>query len=58
MNRDSQTPQRYSLFSELRHFFWKYKMWWLVPVMLVVVTLGLLVALGGSQMGFLIYALF
>lgn len=51
-------PARRSLLSELGYFFMTYKMWWLVPVVGLVLLLGLLVVLGGTHGVFLIYALF
>ena len=58
MTDEAKIPVRRGLMNELGYFFWKYKMWWLVPVVMVVLTLGVLVAVGGSQGIFLLYALF
>lgn len=58
MNQQPPKPVRRGLLSELGYFFWTYKMWWLVPVVAILLVLGLLVVLGGSQGVFLIYALF
>ncbi|MDP8246173.1 MAG: DUF5989 family protein [Candidatus Hinthialibacter antarcticus] len=58
MTNSAPKPARRSLLSELGYFFMRYKMWWLVPVVAIVLLLGLLVVLGGTQGVFLIYALF
>ncbi|HRK61210.1 MAG TPA: DUF5989 family protein [Candidatus Omnitrophota bacterium] len=51
-------PKRRSLFGEYVYFLKTYKAWWLVPLFLLVALLGVLVMLGGTKAGLLIYALF
>ncbi len=58
MSDTAPKPARRGLLSEMVYFFLKYKMWWLVPVVCIVLLLGLLVVLSGAQGVFLIYALF
>ena len=49
---------RSSILSEYVYFLRTYRMWWLIPVFAAVTILGLLVILGGTKAGLLIYALF
>jgi len=51
-------PVRHGLIAEYVYFLRMYRMWWLVPVFAAVTLLGLLVVLGGTKAGLLIYALF
>lgn len=50
--------KRRGLLAEYVYFFRTYKMWWLVPVVMVIIVLGALVVMTGSQGALLIYALF
>jgi Family of unknown function (DUF5989) len=49
---------RSGILSEYIYFLRAYRMWWLVPVLAAITLLGLLVILGGTKAGLLIYALF
>ena len=51
-------PGRHGLLAEYVYFLRTYRMWWLVPVFAAITVLGLLVVLGGTKAGLLIYALF
>ncbi len=46
------------LVSEFWHFLMQTKKWWLLPIVLALVLLGLLVLLGGSAAAPFIYTLF
>jgi hypothetical protein len=37
---------KFAIIMELFTFFWKNKMWWLIPVILVLVLIGLLLTFG------------
>jgi Family of unknown function (DUF5989) len=47
-----------SLIGEYVYFLRTYRMWWLLPVFAAIMTLGVLVILGGTKAALLIYALF
>ena len=50
---------RFSIAAELIGFLWKVKMWWLIPVVFVLLFLGLLIGFGSaSGVGPFIYTLF
>lgn len=49
---------RASILSEYLYFLRTYRMWWLLPVFMAITILGVLVVLGGTKAGLLIYALF
>ena len=55
-----KTPKRArpGLLAEYVYFLRTYRMWWLVPVFAAITLLGMLVVLGGTKAGLLIYALF
>ena len=46
------------LLSELTAFLMKSKKWWLVPIVVAILALGLLVVLGGTGAAPFIYTLF
>lgn len=55
--RDMQL--RLGIFGELFTFLWRRKMWWLIPMMTVIVLFGLMIVLGSSTpLGPFIYTLF
>jgi hypothetical protein len=54
----SQRPKRRSIWSEYVYFVRTYRMWWLVPLLILVGVLGIFVVLASSKGGLLIYALF
>ena len=44
---------------ELLRFFWRAKMWWMIPIVVVLLILGLLIVFGSSTgVGPFIYTLF
>ena len=50
---------RFSIARDLLSFFWKEKMWWLVPMITVLLLLGLLMIFAqGSAVAPFIYTLF
>lgn len=49
---------RSSILSEYLYFLKTYRMWWLMPVFAAITILGVLVMLGATKAGLLIYALF
>jgi len=53
-----QARARRGILSEYLYFLKTYRMWWLVPVLALIATLGALVMLSGTQGALLIYALF
>ncbi|HVZ93034.1 MAG TPA: DUF5989 family protein [Phycisphaerales bacterium] len=50
--------KRASLFAELWDFLKNNKKWWLIPMILVLVLVGVLVVLGGTAAAPFIYTLF
>jgi hypothetical protein len=49
----------FSVISELMHFFWERKLWWLMPMVLVLIGFGLLIAFAqSSAVAPFIYTLF
>jgi hypothetical protein len=58
MGRGSGKAGRSSILSEYVYFLKTYRMWWLMPVFAAVLIFGILVILGGTKAGLLIYALF
>jgi hypothetical protein len=60
-NQDLQTlakGERTGVFRELMSFLAENKKWWLLPIVISVLLLGLLVILGGSAAAPFIYTLF
>jgi presenilin-like A22 family membrane protease len=50
---------RFSIASELMVFLWRRKLWWLVPLVAVMLVFGLLIIFGQStSLGPFIYPLF
>jgi hypothetical protein len=58
MGKQDARAGRASILSEYIYFLRTYRMWWLLPVLVAITTLGVLVVLGGTNAGLLIYALF
>jgi hypothetical protein len=56
--RDLGGQKRIGFLSELWTFLRTNKRWWLLPVMIVILILGLLVFLGGTPLAPFIYTLF
>ncbi len=49
----------FSMVGELLGFLWRRKLWWLIPMMVVLLSLGLLMVFASaSGLGPLIYTLF
>ena len=53
----SASGERQGLVAEFWDFLKYNKKWWLLPVVLVILLLGMLVTLGGTPLGPFIYAL-
>lgn len=50
---------RYSIVGELLSFFWKEKLWWLIPMVVILILLGILMIFAqGSAVAPFIYTLF
>jgi len=50
---------RFGIAAELLAFFWHRKMWWIIPMVSVLLVLGLLITFGTSSgVGPFIYTLF
>jgi Family of unknown function (DUF5989) len=58
MGRRNGKAGRSGILSEYVYFLRTYRMWWLMPVFAAITILGILVVLGGTKAGLLIYALF
>jgi hypothetical protein len=58
MGKGSGKIGRSSILSEYLYFLRTYRMWWLMPVFAAIMIFGILVILGGTKAGLLIYALF
>ena len=50
--------KRAGLVSEYLEFLNQSKKWWLIPVVLLILLIGLLIVLGGTALGPFIYPLF
>ena len=55
--REAERPQT-GFFTEFFHFVRDNKKWWLVPMLVALLALGVLVALGGTAAAPFIYTLF
>lgn len=55
--REAEAPQR-GVVSEFFSFILHNKKWWLTPIILILVAVGLLAVLGGSGVAPFIYSLF
>ncbi len=49
---------RLRIFGELLSFLWQRKLWWLIPMVVMLVLLGGALILGGSAVAPFIYTLF
>lgn len=55
----SDLLNRFEIIKEFLYFLWQRKLWWLIPMMLVVFTIGILILLvGSSPLAPIIYPLF
>jgi hypothetical protein len=50
--------QRTGIVSELWHFLSRTKKWWLLPIVIMLVSFGVLLALSGTAIAPFIYTLF
>jgi hypothetical protein len=50
--------RRQGIVFELKHFLVNHKKWWLLPIVLVLLLVGVFVVVGGSSVAPLIYTLF
>jgi uncharacterized membrane protein len=58
MSMRTSRAGRSGILREYIYFLRAYRMWWLMPIFAAITLLGLLVILGGTKAGLLIYALF
>ena len=49
---------RSGIAGELLVFLWRRKLWWLIPVVVLLLILGILLVLGGTGIAPFIYTLF
>jgi hypothetical protein len=54
-NANSQSP---GMVGEFLHFLMHNKKWWLFPIIVILLLMGILVVLGGTAAGPFIYTLF
>lgn len=57
-DKPREKKNRPGILTEYIYFLKVYKMWWLFPVFMLILVLGLVVLLGGSEVALTIYALF
>lgn len=50
--------KRSGIVSEFAYFLKTHKMWWLFPVILLILAFGAIILLGGTELALTIYALF
>ncbi|HOO57307.1 MAG TPA: DUF5989 family protein [bacterium] len=50
--------KRYGIVSEFAYFLKTHRMWWLFPVIIVILAFGAIIMLGGTELALTIYALF
>jgi hypothetical protein len=59
MKRGEGLRTRFGIVSELLSFLWQQKMWWLIPMVLVLLAFGgLMITAQSSALGPFIYTLF
>ena len=58
MKQEPELEQNPGFFQEVVEFLRENKKWWLVPIVVVVVLLGVLIALAGTSAAPFIYTLF
>ena len=46
------------VFGELLSYLWQRKLWWLIPIVVILVLLSVLLAIGGTGVAPFIYTLF
>ncbi len=51
--------QRFGIAGELMHFLWQRKLWWLIPMIVILILFAVLIAIGSTGgVGAFIYTLF
>jgi hypothetical protein len=55
---EHQVSDRLSVSADLINLVWQHKLWWMVPLLLVLAVLALLVVLAPTPIGPLLYPLF
>jgi len=51
--------ERFEVFGEILSFLWQRKLWWMIPMVFVIVVVGMLLVLAqGSALSPFIYTLF
>lgn len=55
---DNNMPENKSLFGEVWDFLKVRKAWWLTPIIIMLILVGILVVFGSSPLSAYIYALF
>ena len=59
MHTLKRAAQRFELLGELVGFLWERKLWWMIPMVLVIVLVGMLLVLAqGSALSPFLYTLF
>ena len=54
----AQVGDRLGVVGELVHLVWSHKLWWMIPLLLALLVLGLLLTLQATPVGPLIYPVF
>ncbi len=58
-DKKEESNSRIAVFSELISFLWKKKQWWLIPIVVALVILGILIGFAqNSAIGPLMYTIF
>lgn len=58
MQEGNSRAKRQTLIGEYLYFIKHHRAWWMTPIFVLVLVVGALVILGGSQTALLMYALF
>jgi len=55
----TRAGQRFGIFGEILSFLWHQKLWWMIPMVVVIMAIGMLLVLAqGSALSPFIYTLF
>jgi uncharacterized membrane protein len=54
----SEIDDRFALTSDLARLVWAHKLWWVVPLLLALIVLGVLLVLEATPVGPLLYPVF
>ena len=54
----SELDDRFALTSDLAQLVWAHKLWWVVPLLLALLVLGVLLVLEATPVGPLLYPVF